>query len=464
MTLPPLRRPVILRRGAAVLLLLLLAPCLVRPGGEENPRVLVLVLDGVPYRAAAAACDQGAFESWPAPRPMVAPFPSMTNVSLTAMLTPFGLERIAGYEVRHFDPEHNQMVSGIFNYKKNAYAWRDYFHVAARSKASKAANYTRPKTAFWNMLERTEEELLSTDHDVVMSYITASDVIGHFDGGDALTEFMVQVWDWVREVEARHAEAYGRPLWVILLSDHGNSQGKVLHTDGLRKLLRRAGLDPASKLKQPNDVVAPTFGVVNFGVLYLDPAMAGTAARAVLELEGVEVAAWVSAPGRLTVLSPEGEALVGWRDEEGLRRYSYEPLAGDPLLLAPVRAGLEDRGSLDESGYAPEHEWFEQTVHHDFPDPLRRLVDSLDGTFVENPATVIYSLDPGYAMGIWSAQVGVRVLGGHLEGTHGGLDGDSTLGFYLTNAPEPPPGPAVPADRALLPLLPWAPLQPAFEN
>jgi hypothetical protein len=99
-------------------------------------------------------------------------------------------------------------------------------------------------------------------------------------------------------------------------------------------------------------------------------------------------------------------------------------------------------------------------VFHDFPDPLRRLVDSLDGTFVGNPATVIYSLDPGYAMGIWSAHVGVRIKGGHLEGTHGGLDRDSSLGFYLTNVPEAPEGPAVPAARALAPLLPWAPLQP----
>jgi hypothetical protein len=442
----------------------LLAPCLVSPGVEENPRVLVLALDGVAYRAAAAAFEQGAFDGWPAPRPMVAPFPSMTNVSFTAMLTPFGLEPIAGYEVRHFDPEHNEMVSGVFHYKKNACAWRDYFHVTARTKGSKIANYTRPRSTFWKMLERAEEQLLTTEHEVVFAHVTASDVIGHFDGGDAMTEFMVRLWDWVQEIEALHADAHGRPLWLILLSDHGNSQGKVRHTDGLRKLLRQAGLRVTSKLKQPGDVVAPTYGVVNFGVLYLDPALAETGARAVLKLEGVEIAAWISAPSRLTVLSPDGEAHVGWRDEAGLRRFSYEPLSGDPLLLAPIREDLEELGSLDGAGYAAEQDWFELTALHDFPDPLRRLVDSLDGTYVGQPATVIYSLDPGYAMGLWSAQVGVRLLGGHLEGTHGGLDRDSSLGFYLTNVPEPPRGPAVPADRTLLPLLPWAPLQPAVED
>jgi len=442
--------------------LLLLAPWLASPGTEEGPpRILVLALDGVPYRAAVAAAEQGAFEGWPAPRPMIAPFPSMTNISFTVMLMPFGTEPISGYEVRHFDPEHNEMVSGILNYKKYAYVWRDYFQVADKTKARKAASYTRPRSSFWNVLQETQEEVLTTDRDVVLAYVLAADVIGHYDGGDALTEFMTRLWDWVQQVQALHEETHRRPLQLILLSDHGNSQGKVRHTKGLQKMLRRAGFRVTSHLKEPNDVVAPTFGVVNFGVLFLDPALAETAARTVVAHEGVEIAAWVSGAERLTVLSPEGEARIGWRDDEGGRRFSYEPVSGDPLLLAPIAEALEQRGLTDADGYAAERDWFESTVFHGYPDAPRRLVDSLTGTYVRNPATVIYSLDPGYAMGIWSAKVGVRVIAGHLEGTHGGLDGDSTLGFYLTNIPDPPQGPDVPAEEALLPLLRWGPLETA---
>jgi hypothetical protein len=457
-----------LHRPSAVrllLVLLLLAGSVVSPGlVEKPPRVLVLALDGVPYRAAAGAFEQGAFEGWPPPRPMIAPFPSMTNLSFTAMLTPFGVEPVAGYEVRHFDADHNEMVSGILNYRKHAYAWRDYFHVSAKTKGSKIANYTRPRSTFWKMLRQAEEQLLETEQDVILAHVTASDVIGHFNGGDALTEFMVQLGDWVRELDARHQEAHGGPLWLILLSDHGNSEGKVKHTKGIRKLLRRAGFRVTSKLARPDDVVAPTFGVVNFGVLYLDPARSETAARALVVHEGVEIAAWISAPRRLTVLSPDGEAQVGWREEEGQRAFSYEPVSGDPLLLTEIRKRLQESGSLDEAGYGGERDWFESTAFHEFPDPLRRLVDSLAGTYVSSPATVIYSLDPGYAMGLRTARAGVRVMGGHLEGTHGGLDRDSTSGFYMTNAPDPPPGPAVPAARALLPLMPWTPLQPAVDR
>lgn len=446
-----------------LLAVLLLAPWPASPDTEPAlPRALVLVLDGVPYRAAVAAFEQGAFEGWPRPRPLVAPFPSMTNVSFTAMLAPFGVERIPGYEVRHFDPEHNEMVSGML--KKHAYGWRDYFHVIDRSKGSKIASYTRPRTTFWKMLQQVQEQVLAPDHELVLAHIVASDVIGHFDGGDALTEFMQRVGEWVRELEVLHEEVHHRPLWLVVLSDHGNSQGKVRHTKGIHKTLRRAGFRITSHLKHSNDVVAPTFGVVNFGLLYLDPGLAERAAWAVVAHEGVEVAAWVSAPQQLTVLSPDGEARVEWRDEEGGRRFSYEAVSGDPLLLVGVRDRLEEQGILGDDGFAGERDWFEATAIHEFPDAPRRLVDALTGTYVGNPATVIYSLDPGYAMGIWSARVGVRLMGGHLEGTHGGLDGDSSLGFYLTNVPGPPPDPAVPAGRALLPLLSWAPLQPVVEE
>jgi len=451
--------------GGLLLAVLLLAPWLASPGTEEGPpRVLVLALDGVPYRAAAAAFEGGAFAGWPAPRPLVAPFPSMTNISFTVMLTPFGTEPISGYEVRHFDPEHNEMISGIVNYKKYAYVWRDYFQVADKTKARKIASYTRPRSTFWNVVQEAQEEVLMTDRDVVLAYVLAADVIGHFDGGDALTDFMTRMWDWVQQVQTLHEETHRRPLQLILLSDHGNSQGKVRHTKGLQKMLKQAGFRVTSHLKKPNDVVAPTFGVVNFGVLYLDPALAEKAARTVVTHEGVELAAWVSGAQRLTVLSPDGEARIGWRDEEGGRRFCYEPVSGDPLLLAPLAALLEERGRTDGGGCAAERDWFESTVFHEYPDPLRRLVDSLTGTYVRNPATVIYSLDPGYAMGIWTAKVGVRVMTGHLEGTHGGLDGASTLGFYMTDVPDPPQGPAVSADEALLPLLRWGPLEPAPER
>jgi len=72
---------------------------------NEEPRVLVVALDGVPYRLLRQARENGAFEGWPEARPLVSTFPSMTNVAFTAMLTPLGAEPVRGYEIRHYDPD-----------------------------------------------------------------------------------------------------------------------------------------------------------------------------------------------------------------------------------------------------------------------------------------------------------------------------------------------------------------------
>ena len=39
------------------------------------------------------------------PLPLVSTFPSVTNVSFTAMFEPFGIPRALGYEIQHFDRE-----------------------------------------------------------------------------------------------------------------------------------------------------------------------------------------------------------------------------------------------------------------------------------------------------------------------------------------------------------------------
>jgi hypothetical protein len=448
--------------GLALLLVgaMLLVPWLAAQmtPATERPRVLVLALDGVPYRAAVDAVEQGAFEGWPMPKAMVAPFPSMTNVSFTAMLMPLGVKRITGYEVRHFNPEQNKVVSGIVNYEESHFKWRDRFQITLRKKRTKISNYLKPRKTAWKMLGWVEQMVLESEDEVMLAHIGSADVMGHYFSGDALTPFMVEVSDWTHELVRRHSEVRGRELRVILLSDHGNTTGKVLHTSGMLDKLRDAGFRVNNKLERPDDVVVPTYGVVNFGVLYARQDKAEKAARAFAEHESVDLAAWVSGAEEITVIGRGEEGRVRWRGEGDRRRFKYEPLIGDPLRLAVTNDHLLWLDLLDEEGYAAAQDWFDLTTFADFPDALRRVVDSITGTYVDPPATVIFSLDPGWAMGLWSAQLSVRMVTGRLQGTHGGLDRDSTLGFILSNNPEQPPGLAITAEQALLELEPYAPL------
>jgi hypothetical protein len=109
-------------------------------------------------------------------------------------------------------------------------------------------------------------------------------------------------------------------------------------------------------------------------------------------------------------------------------------------------------GLVSEEGYASERAWLEGTIDAALPDAPRRLVNAFVEGPVEHPATVLFSLRPGRAWGWQSAIASSWLAGGRLEGTHGGLDHDSTVGFFISNAPELSRQRPVAAEEALLPL------------
>jgi hypothetical protein len=226
----------------------------------------------------------------------------------------------------------------------------------------------------------------------------------------------------------------------------------VHYTGSLRPALREAGLRPVEELAGPRDVVAHTFGIVNYTALFLqDPTLANTAAHALTALGSVELAAYASGPRTVEVLARDGRARVQWQDSEGGTRYAYVDRGGDVLQLAEAAARLADDGSIDADGYGHEDDWLRRTTFATYPDPLRRLADALTGDRVRSRATVLVSLGPGWSWGWRSAFAGGLVRGGRLKGTHGGLDRESSLGFLLVDATCAEPPPVVRAADALVP-------------
>ncbi len=68
--------------------------------GQTRPRRLLLCLDGVPYELMKAAKERGLFDKFRAPVRLLSPFPTMTNIALSAML---GASVPLGYETIYFD-------------------------------------------------------------------------------------------------------------------------------------------------------------------------------------------------------------------------------------------------------------------------------------------------------------------------------------------------------------------------
>ncbi len=427
-------------------------PCLAqcspaRPG--TSPRVLVLALDGIPYRIVERAREEGAFEGWPETKPLLSTFPSMTNVAFTAMLRPFGLGPVDGYEVRHYDRERNKVVGGGLNYKAHMAPWRNRFHVVSRNLGTKVPQYTfGARSTVWKTLRKVERLVLESPEELMLAHAGGTDVMVHFGGEKTTVPLLLELSRQLAELKRRHLEASGRPLTLVLISDHGNAGQDIESGGGVRRRLRRAGLRVTRRLKGPDDVIAPMLGAISYGVLHLDPSRAETAARAVLSHPMIELAAWLAADAEVRVIGEEGAGVVRWRSGAGSRRFAYAHDPGDPLRLAPVLERLRAAGQLDAEGFAAQEDWFAHGALSDYPDAPRRLVDALTGTHVRHAATVIYSVAPGYAVGSRLARAGAWLKGGQI-GTHGGLDRDSTVGFFLTDDPAPRPGPALRADRVL---------------
>src|SRR5260370_31498817 len=81
--------------------------------GSSRPRRLLLCLDGVPHELIEAARSRGLFETFGAPTRLLSPFPTMTNVALSAM---FRATPPAGYESLYFDRNARELRGGIKKY------------------------------------------------------------------------------------------------------------------------------------------------------------------------------------------------------------------------------------------------------------------------------------------------------------------------------------------------------------
>ena len=428
-----------------------LAAC--EPVATDSPRTLVLALDGVPLRAVIKAKEMGAYSSFPDPQPMISTFPSVTNVAFTAMFAPFGVDPAGGYEVAFFDLEQNKVIGGTpWGYEDRLFAWRDAFDVTSRTIGSKIKTYTRPRKVSIDAVAKAEEVLFKeTSKELILAHIGACDAMIHLRGDKAILKLLIELDGQIQEIKERHLATFGRPLRVVMLSDHGNSAIKIHRAKGIRKVLRKANLEVVKGLgEEKGQVVAPTFGIVGYGALFMHQQDAETASKAVVGNPRVDLAAWLSNPKELVVVSDAGVAVVHWRQEpDGGWKLSYVPIDGDPLEYEAIAQRLQASGRLDRDGFADEDDWFLETVSSEYPDGLRRLVQSLTGTYVDNYATVIFSLKPGFAWGWTSAHLSSKISGGRLEGTHGGLDADSTIGFFMTDDPDLQPATAIRAEQAL---------------
>lgn len=410
------------------------------PGSARFPptRLLLLAVDAVPYRVADAAVARGAFADWSAPATVVAPFPSLTHPAFAALFAPFGVQPSWGYEVRYFDATTNAMSGGNpLTYHHQIPPWGGVIDSGHRGVVGKGANYVTSMKSALAELDSILSDALASDLPAYIGYLGSTDALMHLYGDDSAVEFLCRLGERCDRARAAHLAERGVTLQIALFSDHGCGNQTVHYTGDIRPHLRDAGLRVVDRLQGSRDVVAPTFGIVNYLALFL--ADQDRAEQAVAALHGhpsVELLAFRSAPDQVEVVGSSGRARLHWTMDRGRRLISYQHDGDDVLELDPVVARLQVDGKFDDRDRAGEDDWLQASACSRYPDGPARLIDALAGDRVRSRATVLASLGPGWSWGWRSAYLGTFVRSGRLKGTHGGLDRESSLAFLIISGPE----------------------------
>ncbi len=449
------------RRGRwcaiATLLVVFVSPLATEPlfgAAETTERTLFLLLDAVPYGTLAALERRGfapeLFEELGQPVPLISSFPSTTTVALADALGPLGLQASPGYEARFFDwSEDRPRGGGLISYFRIEFPWREFFQWSKKGVARSALASLRPAGASENRVRSALSAFLESQQRNFFAYIETTDTAAHLKGPESLDETLRELG---RAIRAARAE--GDDFKVVVFSDHGIDGGDPLVNvlPAIRTDLRKAGLRKSARLERPTDVVLTPYGLVSSFEAYAQGELAPRLTAILVATEGVELCSYRS-EGKLWVASRDGAAVIARRGDD----WAYRPVTGDPLFYQGVAQRLDDAAARGSAGdWYSDRDWFEASKNELYPDALRRLARGFE--LVENPATVICSVAPGYMYGARKTERAARLTGGRLRWTHGGLSRGASVGFVLTDVPSQATGNGLRLSEFLLPLVSLRPV------
>lgn len=424
-------------------------------GAEDlRPRKLLIALDAVPYWVVEDVMnpdlgEEALFKDFKGPVPMVSTFPSSTSVALVGMLGPFGLGLSPGYEARFYDWEMGKVRGGgVVSYHRIEFPWREYFDWGRKGPVGSAIEGTSPIKFSIKRLRNAIQDFATNDRETFLIYIAPTDTAAHTKGPEALKRVFVALDEMLTELQ----NTQERPIEIVIFSDHGLAGDEPLVNvwKGLKKTLEEAGFNRRPKrLKGPMDVVLIPFGLVSSVEAYVLDENKSAVAGVLASAPGIDVCAYTTDEGWL-VESRRGRAAFRLEETSSGLVWFYEPISGDPFDYLPLieKFGARAEG---ESPALPDADWFRVSFDATYPDAFYRLMRSFE--LVENPASILCSVEPGYMYGSRKTERLAMLGGGRLRWTHGALFRQATWGFLMSNVTSWEPPAAVRFDESLLPFL-----------
>jgi hypothetical protein len=343
---------------------------------QSRPRRLLLCLDGVPHALIVQAKNRGLFDSFGPPARLLSPFPTMTNVALSAMLE---ASPPAGYESLYFDRSARELRGGIRKYigrrtpDKVPSSYMDDLDYQ-EPLAFEFLIYVAPEKVWRADMQRFRERFKAAPQARdYFAFLKATDGLLHAQGPDRLGVALESLDKILREIQA----FCGNETEIVMFSDHGMNLEENRRVD-LASTLQRRGFQ----------VVIPAFGLCSYAAIYCpDDQRIPEIAAASVEVTGIDFAVYKD--GAVVVVeSTRGRAQIEY--DPFVDSYRYQMVSGDPLKL----------GSFPD-GFATDAEWFERTAGHRYPNAVSNIYKSLFTPRVKHTADVLLSLHDGYYYG-WS--------------------------------------------------------------
>lgn len=379
---------------------------------------LIIALDGVPFELVQELYQAGAFPLFYPPAPVIACYPSMTDLALAEL---FHAPRCLAFQAEYYDRAAGRMAGGSTEYLKGenapwvaqmSYSGSFWLHLLV---------YLDPQTVFNHELRRMYEVFQTKDAGHAAAYSVGTAGLGTRGGAAAIREYLHAVNALCERIVY---DRRGR-VKITLVADHGHNLVENRRVS-FKNRLRAAGYRPADRLRKPRDVVVIEYGLVTYADFYTD------------DPAGVATCLLADAAVAFTCY-PEGDAVVV-RDATGAARitrgphgFRYAPEGGDPLWLGPILARLRQDGHISPDGDIDDDALFAVTAAHEYPDPLRRIWLTFHG-LVAHPPDLIADLHNGncHGSGFFARAIG------RVASTHGSLNTASSTTFVMSMLGELP--------------------------
>ena len=383
------------------------------------PQRLVLAVDGIPYSLFAEMQAQGHFADFRPVARMVATFPSLSDVSFAAI---GGSEPPEGYQVMRFDPVKNRVVGNtLFSLSSQAHPNLPA-DSADHSSWHRMAGYVAAYHVALNDLHKIGREVLGSHKATFVAYLEQSDAVLHVEGRGGAIKFLLQLDQFLAELQAQVHERTGRELMVDIVSDHGSTMVKGRNV-ALDKQLRSCGYQRSDRIERADQVAYSLAGIIGFVAVNAKPERIDDVARCLARTDGVDLVA-SDRGDRVAILSAAGgEAEIWPTAGGGSEAFTYRNLLGDPLGLLGGDEAAATR-SFDEASL------FRDSLDDTYPDPLRRLWLAFHGA-VREPSPILLSLSDGREASYRSVRAFALLRG--RAGTHGSMTQSASLGVITSN-------------------------------